>query len=370
MNSRIATRKCPLELKEGIDKVSEKFDLASGNTVTSEFNSLFTSLIQFIEKPLKKILLRNNAAERFNHLLPSKLLSDHENKNKKPLHLYYQEILLSWQNYLLGAARYLLNGEAFEAIESLLFLVYELRVLTPKSARIANNNSKRPDKVRTTNVNFRGQQYCDLCWRPSERYKATYNEEFTQLTTGKSKQFCDYHNRNTCEGEKNYMRDQRYKKSFQNEFKALSDASKSHFFPPINWYCDFLGDLIIEERRKLAYELAKSGLNRGARSEILRLHGKGINNTQIAKKLGISRSTVQRNIKFSENKIKEILSNCYLDPETNEESKIDRQFRYFELIEYEQKKNTPIEHSLKDFSRIYYKVKPIPTLDQICKECS
>ena len=370
MNSQIMAKKCPLSLKKGIDEISKKFDFASESTTTNEFNSLFTSLVKFIEKPLKEIFIKNNVTNSLNHLLPSKLLLSHKNKNKQPLHLHYQEILLSWQNYLLSASRSPHNKEVYEATESLLFLVYELRTLKPKSARIPENNSDRSEIIRTRKIHFRGQQYCDLCWRPSERYEATSEKKFTKSTIGVSKQFCKYHNRNTPEGEKNYMRDQRYKKSFQNEYKALSDASRSQFFPPINWYCNFLKDLTIDERRKLAYELARSGLNKGERSEILRLYGKGMNNTQIVKELGISRGTVSRNIKFSENKIKEILSNCYLDLETNEESKIDRQFRYFELIEYEQKKNMPIEHSLKDFSRIYYKVKPIPTLDQICKECS
>ncbi len=370
MKSKTATLKCSPELSNGIDRFAESFSIDSADYRSPAFNSLFTLLQDCIEKPLKTILNRSNSLETHKHLLPSTLLKVHRivKNDSQPRYLNFQSVLEAWQVDLKDVAESTKVDSIFEAVESLLYLVYKLRTLTPNSTRILFDSNNANETFRTKKVAFRGAKNCELCWRFTQKYKATEGGFYDYSTSGLSSRFCDYHNRKTPEGLNSYMRDQRYKEPFRQELNALGNPEKSQFFPPIDWYDKFLNDLTLDERRKLAYELAHSGLNKPMRIEILKLLGKGLKKSHISRTLGISRNTVYRTVNFAEEKINAVLKNCYLDKFSDSESTTPRQLRYFETVRWGQELG--IKDPPSEFARCYHKVKQVPNLSEICKEAS
>lgn len=370
MKSKTATSKCCPDLSEGIDRFSESFSIDSPDCRSPTFYSLFSLLRSCIEEPLKTILNNSNALEAHKHLLPSRLLDVHRSiKNDNlPRYLNYQAVLEAWQIDLKYVAQSTKVESIYEAVESLLFLVYELRTIIPHTSKLMINSTDAKSTFRTQRVAFRGKKYCSLCWRFTQKYKATEGGIYNYSTSGRSSQLCDYHDRNTPEGLKNYMRDQRYKKIFKNEISALHKPDRSKYFPTINWYNKFLNDLTYQEKRKLAYELACSGLHKDTYLKVLEQLSEGKSNPEISRILGKSRNTVSRTIKIAKEKINYILRNCYLHRDTDTESNVDRQLRVFDALIWAQQEG--IHDKASEIARCYHKVREIPILSEICIEAS
>ncbi len=176
--------------------------------------------------------------------------------------------------------------------------------------------------VNAPNLSINHPHHCELCWRPTMRWSAAFDRlSHTYANeTRLSDRFCHQHDPKFSTS--SYRADLRYKQAFQRELLAQKGLAKSafllHLLPP--------SGADIEELRKLAYDqvharigtrgVSKSGY--GTRETAALLKSKGLNQSEIARHMGISRQAVSKALKTLEEILRRKAALRYLDPNTGE----------------------------------------------------
>ena len=134
-----------------------------------------------------------------------------------------------------------------------------------------------------------------------------------------SQRYCSIHK----PGSSKYHADLRYKSAFQRQLAVLMGSARSEF--AINFRPPDAADM--QEVRKTAYDQVHSGLHAiasasgtsmGLREKIWLMHGEGLSQSEMAKRLGVSRQAVSKAKKSLEELLNTHLAGSYLNPITGE----------------------------------------------------
>ena len=194
------------------------------------------------------------------------------------------------------------NSKGYEeTIEHFILLIYFLQNLEPD--RIREKSTPNFNIYDKRSSNRPKQKFCELCWRKTNN---------TNLSRTK---FCSFHNPSDPTTRSNYERDLRYKKAFQHELACMSGKKKSKFLIQFYNYGQHFG---VPEFRKAAYDLVHSGINTEYRRSIHQLHLNGKSNSEITRKLKITRQAVSKELRYIQNRIENYKRAMYIHPVTDD----------------------------------------------------
>lgn len=225
--------------------------------------------------------------------------------------------LMQWDECLrlvVRRAKVSPNHEHFAAtLDSIRKLLSKLRSLRPRHERDAEGTSVRDAISRPDQDTF-----CELCWRESLRAAALRSGQSKLRARGLSSRFCAIHD--PRDPKSRYRADLRYKPAFERELDSLMNLDKSAYFirfePPRS--ADF------QEIRKTAYDLVHSRLRQldstrpGLREHVAELLGQGLSQSDVGRKLGISRQAVSKAKKSLERVLRARALDAELSPRTGE----------------------------------------------------
>lgn len=143
-----------------------------------------------------------------------------------------------------------------------------------------------------------------------ERFRAE------RMTAGNlSNRYCSIHK----PGSSKYHADLRYKAAFERHLSVLTGSGRSDF--AVNFRPPEAADM--QEVRKTAYDQVHSGLralasgssaSMGLREKIWLMHGEGLSQSDMAKRLGVSRQAISKAKKSLEELVNAHLAGSYIDP--------------------------------------------------------
>ncbi|KPY91765.1 Uncharacterized protein ALO43_03205 [Pseudomonas tremae] len=134
-----------------------------------------------------------------------------------------------------------------------------------------------------------------------------------------SQRYCSIHK----PGSPKYHADLRYKPAFQRQLAVLMGSARSEF--AINFRPPDAADM--QEVRKTAYDQVHSGLHAiasvsgtsmGLREKIWLMHGEGLSQSEMARRVGVKRQTIFKAKKSLEELLNTHLAGSYLNPITGE----------------------------------------------------
>ena len=141
-----------------------------------------------------------------------------------------------------------------------------------------------------------------------------------RMTAGNlSQRYCSIHK----PGSSKYHADLRYKSAFQHHLSVLMGSARSDFV--IDFRPPDAADM--QEMRKTAYDQVHSGLHAiapgsgasmGLREKIWLMHGEGLSQSEMAKRLGVSRQAISKAKKSLEELVNAHHAGSYINPLTGE----------------------------------------------------
>lgn len=232
-------------------------------------------------------------------------------------------------------------------------------------------NKDTDEMFRTQCANKKLTRYCVLCWRETERFQ-NYTDGLYIVEYRGSSKFCSEHL--PFEGinmRSPYQQDHRLKQDFDNELMSLINPGTSTFLPNFSWFSSYFPGLSEAERRKLAYRLVHSKLNskskRALRNKILTLLAKNEPRATICEKVGLTRSSLDRQIKTIVEEIRRVLSWPFLNDDGTryEEDPLVRRLKLCSvLLDRAKVRNNATR---KMIQRCYHRHPDLPSLDIILR---
>jgi DNA-binding CsgD family transcriptional regulator len=234
-------------------------------------------------------------------------------------------------------------------LDAMRLLLAALVKLRPRVQRDVYGISVRDSSTRQ-------DQYalCDLCWRESLRSAALNAGASTLRARSLTNRFCRHHDPRDPRSQ--YRTDIRYKEAFRQEVCALLNVGDSAF--SFAFHAPRGSDF--QELRKTAYDLVHARLRTlnskqlGLREQVGTLLTSGLSQSQVARRLGISRQAVSQAKKSLERILKARQNDAELSPRTGESLSLSapsgQQLRaHFYAMMREGKNMFEIAHELERF---------------------
>jgi hypothetical protein len=345
---------CAIDVAIGL--ICLKGDLTPHHSLTSRRYSVSSLLRRHLDKPIERFL--NSLSQRRGHELlldfkPSRMLlspprcavntaalgqlrkSNHErptaasigpvqrSKNSElftPIDLAKKTVRLWDSNFryaihVIGEGRNQRNrarsSQDLATLESLRTLACCLLLLSPNVSGVS-----------VEKMSIDHPRYCELCWRTSMRWSAPLGgrarSDANQMRL--SERFCCEHDPRCPTS--SYRVDLRYKNAFHRELRAQQGLEKSAFLvllvPP--------SGADTQELRKLAYDQVHARIGAtaasvhpyGTRETAALLKSKGLNQSEIARQMGMSRQAVSKALRSFREIVTRQVAFRFLDPKTGE----------------------------------------------------
>lgn len=219
------------------------------------------------------------------------------------------------------------NGEMLDTFD---LIVYQLIPLLRCFRPTRTTTHPEYESLRVDQTTSWDEHYCELCWRLTVR--SVRLAEIKRLTAGNeqrsrerikagrlSNRYCEMH----MPGTARYHADLRYKAAFQRHIDALHRRRASDYAfnlkPP--------SSPDTQELRKLAYDQVHSGLHSiapkkaagpGLREKVWSMHQEGLSQSEMARRLGISRQAISKAKKSLESLLNAHHAGSYLNSITGE----------------------------------------------------
>lgn len=222
------------------------------------------------------------------------------------------------------------SNENSEMLDTLDLIVYQLIPLLRRFRPTRTTTHPEYESLRDDQTAPWDEHYCELCWRltvrsvrlAEVRRLTTDNEQRSRerIKAGRlSNRYCSMH----MPGTARYHADLRYKDAFQRHLDAVYRRRASdytfNFQPP--------SSPDTQELRKLAYDQVHSGLRAiapkkakgaGLREKVWLMHQEGLSQSEMARRLGVSRQAISKAKKSLESLMNVHHAGSYLNPLTGE----------------------------------------------------
>lgn len=199
------------------------------------------------------------------------------------------------------------------ALDAMRLLLARLMRLRPRVERDVYGISVRDSLTRPDQYTF-----CELCWRESLRCAALNAGESKLRARRLTDRFCRHHDPRDPRSQ--YRVDIRYKEAFRQELDALLNVEQSRF--SFSFHAPRGADF--QELRKTAYDLVHARLRTlsskepGFREQVATLLISGLNQSEVARRLGVSRQAVSKAKKSLEGMLKARQHDAEISPRTGE----------------------------------------------------
>ncbi|WP_447588734.1 RNA polymerase sigma factor [Aquipseudomonas campi] len=222
------------------------------------------------------------------------------------------------------------TNENSEMLDTFDLITYELIPLLRRFRPTRTASHLGYENVRDDQTGSWDEHYCELCWRLTVR--SVRLEEIRRLTlddrqrsrerikAGRhSNRYCSLHMPGTAQ----YHADLRYKAAFQRHLDTIFRGRVSDY--AFNLQPPSSPDT--QELRKLAYDQVHSGLHAitpkeekglGLREKVWLMYREGLSQSEMARRLGISRQAISKAKKSLESLMNVHHAGCYLNPITGE----------------------------------------------------
>lgn len=222
------------------------------------------------------------------------------------------------------------TDENCEMLDTFDLLVYQLIPLLRRFRPTRTTTHPEYESLRHDQTGSWDEHYCELCWRltvrsvrlAEVRCLTTNNEQRSRerIKAGRlSNRYCSMH----MPGTARYHADLRYKAAFQRHLDAVYRRRSSDY--TFNLQPPSSPDT--QELRKLAYDQVHSGLHAiapkkasgpGLREKVWLMHQEGLSQSEMARRLGVSRQAISKAKKSLESLMNVHHAGCYLNPITGE----------------------------------------------------
>ena len=232
--------------------------------IASRRYSIWTLLSSHIDAPLTEALKKLDAIDMFDGPF-SKWL---RNKRMTEMAIFLKALSRSSQH----------NPELSANIESLIEISYFILARRPSKKVAVTGEKGSPQLNHRKKVDHRHYPYCELCWRLSQAAERNIDHPEESSAT---QRYCTEHNPSIPSSK--YRNDYRFRARFHEELRKLKLVKRQDPLEEIS-------------ARALAYKNAhmkKTSL----RNEIFTLHKVGYNQSEISKKLGVTRQAVSKSLK-------------------------------------------------------------------------
>lgn len=198
-------------------------------------------------------------------------------------------------------------------LDAMRLVLARLIRLRPRVERDVYGVSVRDSLTRPDQYTF-----CDLCWRESLRCSALNAGESKFRARRLTSRFCEHHDPRNPHSQ--YRADIRYKEAFRQELDALLNVGQSAF--SFSFHAPRGADF--QELRKTAYDLVHARLRPlsskepGLREQVATLLISGLNQSEVARRLGVSRQAVSKAKKSLEGILKARQHDAEISPRTGE----------------------------------------------------
>lgn len=219
------------------------------------------------------------------------------------------------------------NGEMLDTFD---LVVYQLIPLLRRLRPTRTTTHPEYESLRDDQIGSWDEHYCELCWRLTVRsvrlaeikLSTSDDEQCSRerIKAGRlSNRYCSLH----MPGTSHYHADLRYKSAFQRHLEAVHWGRASEY--AFNLQPPSAPDT--QELRKLAYDQVHSGLHAiapkkaagpGLREKVWLMHQEGLSQSEMARRLGISRQAISKAKKSLESLMNVHHAGSYLNPITGE----------------------------------------------------
>lgn len=286
-------------------------------TITSRRYSIWTLVRRYLDDPFNELIHEHADPTHWSQLKRFKLSEIHKVDPEPLFANCYLPIhdpdygskteskcqrLLEWQKFFEGAikssqavvprpAASITFERTLDFVQADLLLMISRLTPRPQRPHHADDLGSRGEHTR------RVQEFCELCWRPTEYVSRKESHPRDPSADHKNKRFCSKHH--PSNSPTLYRTDHRYKRAFENEFWHQMRLAPSEYaidFP-------LPTETTIAARRKAAYDLVHAGLHPpdddrkrrySLKEEVYVLKQEGMSQSDIARRLGISRQAVSK----------------------------------------------------------------------------
>lgn len=222
------------------------------------------------------------------------------------------------------------TNENSEMLDTLDLIVYQLIPLLRRFRPTRTSAHPEYESLRDDQTGSWDEHYCELCWRLTVRsvrlaeikLSTSDNEQRSRerIKAGRlSTRYCSLH----MPGTARYHADLRYKSAFQRHLEVV------HRWRASDYACNLQPPSApdTQELRKLAYDQVHSGLHAiapkkaegpGLREKVWSMHQEGLSQSEMARRLGISRQAISKAKKSLESLLNAHHAGRYLNPITGE----------------------------------------------------
>jgi transposase-like protein len=224
--------------------------------------------------------------------------------------------------------------DAREIISAFDFVLYELIPLLKRFRPTRTTTHPDHESLPDAQTRSDGGSYCELCWCPSMRTAQLDSLRWSvpdhqkrpgdKINAGKlSNRYCSVHS----PGSARYHADLRYKAALQHHMHSMVSGEWRNSDYPLSFSIDKGFDE--QEIRKTAYDQVHSRLHanappgeatQGLREKIAVMLTEGLNQSEIARRLGVSRQAISKARKSLDELISRRCAGMELDPRTSEAS--------------------------------------------------
>lgn len=222
------------------------------------------------------------------------------------------------------------TSENSEMLDTLDLIVYQLIPLLRRFRPARTTTHPEYDSLRDDRTAHWDEHYCELCWRLTVRSSRLAEIKFfttdgeqrlrERIKAGRlSNRYCSMH----MPGTARYHADLRYRAAFRRHLDAVYRRRTSDY--AFNLQPPSSPDT--QELRKLAYDQVHSGLHAiapkkakgpGLREKVWLMHQDGLSQSEMARRLGVSRQAISKAKKSLESLMNAHHPGSYLNPITGE----------------------------------------------------